>query len=887
MRFTFNSALRIVSLCLLALIVFTMTGARSSKQSKCSSAKTKETMGQYEVSDEQIKTGGTIKASIDDFVNKRRKEPRFKGPFEVGIVYVTFPDTKSKPSYQVMESLTKGVTEYFKKYTQGVCWPVFKILTETPYEAPNLSGTYHVGKSTSNFLGVCNPEPRVAQLCNDAIEYAKKGKKLPPVIAIVYADKMLPFEQLEQIAELRKVYPKPREEESFFKRDFLRIYNPFALLGWGEPLWPNSSILLGESSGAGTLIHELGHVIGAPDFYHMPEPNGGVCDDSTPVYFSGGPTGPLYCRWRYCATLPKDAYAVVKQDTELILAPRWSEFKSNGGKPLGVFIPTSHPNYLLHLEYEPGEFQRMPEREGGCGRYSDEGEKSPDGGIYAYYINVALGCSFLGHPDLCYAYRRNDPTLRGRGNPEAAIFREGDTFDLTSNPKSILPNQLPTGVEVRFGEQTEDGAKIFIKVPQKKITGEALKQSLKPIIEIAEIKDVNPTTILVKTDLTFRGEPLADERGVVYDVKPNPTYPRSPHLMIHGQGFDDVRIINLEPGATVYVRAYAKNMIGVTYSKEQKVKLPLFSKQMPIGPLLVGQFNHLTFGGSGDLSGRVDLSGQMNNTDTIGDEIKQRQNGDLKSATKKLKKEKKEKKQKKKDKKSSKSKTEASETIAQDAHVVVDGSVASALFHLMALRRGPLNGMAPTPKKDVDFNYVHYYPLLFRRYKPTLKGFWVAYDVATALAKKIALCGSSIPDDLETLLIEELDLPKPPKGKPYYVVNLEEGQEDVHQARIYDSLMKGWPVMCVRESSLVSHPIYSVNACLIDGIKYKDGEPIFHIVYTQQYGYDRLPKTKRRTGWHPLSVLTDRISGSGARLIFFPYDNNGRRTKNTSRFKNR
>jgi hypothetical protein len=584
------------------------------------------------------------------------------------------------------------------------------------------------------------------------------------------------------------------------------FYNPTSTIRWADPLWPNSSILLGENSGASTLIHELGHVLGAPDYYHATEITGGI--EGTPITVGGGPTGPLYCRWKYCATLPNDAYQMITKDTQITLAPRWSKFTSGSPQPLGIFIPTSHPNYLLHLEYEPSGPQAIQgNSENEIGRYTSH--YSPQGGIYIYYINVTQGSSYVGHPDLCYIYRPNDPTMRGYVNG-VSVFRQGDTFDATSNPKNILPNQLPTGVEIEFGEQNGDGATVTIKVPRKKATGPLLKQSYLPIIEMKEITDIQPTTIAVETDLTFRGEPLAEERGIVYGTSPNPVYPRSSYIAIHGQGFDKARIPNLRPGSTIYVRAYAKNKLGVAYSKQQRIVLPRPNPKMDVTPLCIDQL-------------------AANDWQTKNYSFRTSNDG-----------------------------------------AKLNGTVMISLLKLMVLQRTTLSGEKPKGKgtviDGVDFNTIHLNPHA-NRYPPTLQGFTKARDFVETLANNLGLHAASIPEDLDQRLIKHLKYPtRQQKGKEV-VVPLEIAKESQHEPRIRASLLAGWPVICVRQSSLVSSPTYAIDACLIDGVKTdENGTTLYHIFYPT--GIDRLPKLNRCTGWYPIEVLTEGISGTGARLLF-------------------
>lgn len=789
---------RMMGRCLLSSILLLCLLTTGAKPNKRASKKSK-----HEAPPEQI-ISEAVKPSLPNFAKAERKEPRFKDAFEVGVYFIDFPDTLPIQPNQTLKELTTGVEDYFRTYTQNLCWPTFKILGR-PYRAPRPLGYYTRYDDLNNKIGWNDKDEgmnRLNELRSAALRSVQQGK-LPPVTTLVYATQRKPIKDLAKISELRSCYREAYVTDWGTEYpDQLNFYQPASTIRWADPLWPNSSIILSETSGPGTFIHELGHVLGAPDSYRAPEIDGGV--NGTPVTVGGGPTAPLYCRWKHCGTLPDEAYPIITTNTTLTLSPRWSHYQKGVTNPLGVFIPTVHPHYILHLEFEPNKPQILRENsENEYGRYGSS--QRVEGGIYIYYINITQTSSYPGHPDLCYTYRPNDPTMRGLVSG-AAIFREGDAFDQTSNPKNMLPNELPTGVEIIFGEQTLEGATISIKVPTQKVNGVTLKNSLLPIIKMKEITDIQPTTCIVETDLTFRGEPHAIERGVVYGNAPHPTLPRSKSVQIHGYGFDKARIIDLRPGSTVYVRAYAKNENGITYSKEeQKILLPKPSKNMDVAPLLIDHYSATSNWLTKYLNRAINNGVHGNATSMI------------------------------------------------------------ALLKIMAYRRAPLDGSKPKKKDPFNYNRLHLHPHE-NRYPPTVTDTLSARDTAEALAHELGLFESKIPDDLEKRITKHLKYPaKPRKGKEV-VVNLEIANEDVHLNRIHETLLKGWPVLCVRQSALTSSPIYAIDVCIIDGYRNGENGIELHIVYPTHY--DRLPKTQRVTGWHPPSALTEGIVETGARLIF-------------------
>ena len=126
MRLIRASFILFISLCLLGAKPAKRAGSKASTSSNAT------------LPEQLIK--GTVKATVADFLKDRTKTPRFTGAFEVGFYTVTFPDTYPIDPNEVLQRQTQGVTDYFKKYTQNVCWPTCRNLSTTPYRAPHPRG---------------------------------------------------------------------------------------------------------------------------------------------------------------------------------------------------------------------------------------------------------------------------------------------------------------------------------------------------------------------------------------------------------------------------------------------------------------------------------------------------------------------------------------------------------------------------------------------------------------------------------------------------------------------------------------------------------------------------------------------------------------------------
>lgn len=490
----------------------------------------------------------------------KRAKPVFTGEFQVNLVVVAFPDCAKPESVDaVKESLEKAhgatVKEYFQEYSQGVTWPVLAAYPAI-YMAPKPYGYYCRYDTFDNLIGFHGGEEgnaRAKKLRDDALAFAKKkakGLKKGQVTCYVYCNQVN-----EAVLEtvLRPLYPpKPKNPA---EEDLLPLYEP--PLPWADPLWPNSIVQVTYPADGKTLIHELGHVLGAPDFYHASEEHDGI-DGAPALPWAYGPTGPAYCRYIYQALVPKETYPTYQADGEYTLDARSAKIDAadpKAPKPvLGCFIPSSHPNYVFQLEYA-------------------HDEKPPVGvkgaqGLIVNVINVTMSSPLLGPPDLCYTYRKGDPFLKGEKADADVYLRAGDSFTMKSDPAAKIPPLIPGGIEITDIREADGKCTFKLTFTKQKLTPKELKDALLPRIQITEVDEALPTSARAHCEMLYRGEPLVDEYGFVWDVKKNPTIKDERYPLYHRDRWD-ARLLGLKPETTYYVRAYAKNANGVTYSDNE------------------------------------------------------------------------------------------------------------------------------------------------------------------------------------------------------------------------------------------------------------------------------------------------------------------------------
>ena len=501
----------------------------------------------------------------------RRTKPVYTGPFQVDVVCITFPDCATPDPEKVRNDLdhiqggTYTLKDYYDDYSQQTTYPVLAVYPDV-FVAPRPFGHYCRYNRWNNKAGWNSDgegQARAVQLRQAALAFVQskaKGFKKGAITCYVYCRQL---DRQKVARHLRDVYPKPKED---WEKDEINSYDP--QIAWAEPLWPNSLPQATWPSDGQVMVHELGHDLGSPDYYHATEKHDGV-EGSPALPWGHSPTGMAYDRVIYHAFVPPETYPVIKADGVYTLDPRQSRVArlTGGDEPvLGYFIPSSHPNYMFCVEYVYNE-------------------KKPVGtpgaqGLLVHVINVTLTSPMMGPPDLCYTYRRGDEYLKGTGKGEAYL-RTGDVFTMESDPAARIPPLIPGGIEITDIEEKNGKCSFRLTFTNPKLTPKELKDALLPRIRLEDVQEVLPTSFRPVCEVLYRGEPLMTEYGFTWDTKKNPTVQKNRYPLYHRDRWD-ARILDLKPGTTYYVRAYVKNANGVTYSeREMEVKTPRETDAVP------------------------------------------------------------------------------------------------------------------------------------------------------------------------------------------------------------------------------------------------------------------------------------------------------------------
>lgn len=551
------------------------------------------------------------------------KQPVAVGEYPVGVITVVFRETVITDSMtQVTADMNtvKGAAnesgsnddhgnrritspvsqeEYFRIYSNGIVWPKIMMMPDegTFYQDPHFYGYYCEYDYWENPIGWTTEKEgaeRVEKMNKAALKFAEKGYRgpTPKVTCYNYITTRPATPDAQVTADLLNFYQNRGEDPDRVKAVKTRKsrkkqtqptnqFDPWAFYApvckWGEPMWPNSKVQIQDSSG-GTLAHELGHCLGAPDVYRIGRFNDGISGNA--CLLSYGPTANAFSRFYHHAFIKEKNHPTLKSSGTYTLHPRHIDPK--GSEAVGYLIPTNHPHYFYHVEYL---FQEN----------SSVGVGPTKEGMLISVVNLGTS-NYLGSPDYFYVYRPNDPFFLGLGKVDQCLFGKSHRrteFNMQTEPSSRLPNLLDGGVAFKNIEEHQGTLTFDLEITRHPVTGSEYALSMLPQIRLDEITDVRPNSFTMDATIKFRGEPILTSYGFCWSTSRNPTIRDSTFTLCHREWYRG-HAIDLKPDTTYYVRAFATNGLGYRYSDEEKViKTPgINSAPSTIGPLLTDSFSH-------------------------------------------------------------------------------------------------------------------------------------------------------------------------------------------------------------------------------------------------------------------------------------------------------
>lgn len=550
-----------------------------------------------------------------------RNAPVVTGEFIVGVVNITFKETVFPEDVEAAMGQLLRVTdthleadptgggkssarpspvnldEYFKIYSNDIAWPKVMVMPDekSHYQDPQFYGYYCEFDPLANPIGWKDAEEganRVKKMNQEAMRFAAKdyrGAK-PRFICYNYITRRPDDPDEKATRALFELYPHYVDVDDVSRKTQARIKEGSAVaIGkqelwasyapvckWGEPAWPNSKIQINDFAG-GVLAHEIGHCLGAPDVYRIGRFNDGIGGDAGLLAY--GPTANAFSRFYHHAYIKEENHPLIKSSGTYTLHPR--HIKPAGREALGYLIPSNHPHYMYHVEYIHDENSTV-----GVGPSHE--------GMLISVINLGL-TNYLGSPDYTYVYRPNDPFFRGHGDKEKCLFGKahGRTeFNMTTEPSSRLPNLMDGGVYFKNIAEKDGTMSFEVVIDRKPVTGSEYANSMLPQIRLDQITDVQSTSFTMDCTIKFRGEPLKTIYGFCWGTSKNPTVKQSTYVLAHRECYRG-HAINLAPGTTYYVRAFASNGVGIRYSDEENMVKTADARSVPtrIGPLLTDSYS--------------------------------------------------------------------------------------------------------------------------------------------------------------------------------------------------------------------------------------------------------------------------------------------------------
>lgn len=175
-------------------------------------------------------------------------------------------------------------------------------------------------------------------------------------------------------------------------------------------------------------------------------------------------------------------------------------------------------------------------------------------------------------------------TAQGHGNVsddgEAAVTERGVCWSTSHNPTidgSHANNGTGTGEYTVNITGLTTGTTYYVRAYAKNSIGTSYGNEVSfttlpdegvPSVTTAEVTNITKTSAKSGGNVTSDGGATVTERGICWSLNHNPTIADSHHTNGSGTGTYTISMTGLTKATTYYVRAYAKNSVGISYGNE-------------------------------------------------------------------------------------------------------------------------------------------------------------------------------------------------------------------------------------------------------------------------------------------------------------------------------
>lgn len=157
---------------------------------------------------------------------------------------------------------------------------------------------------------------------------------------------------------------------------------------------------------------------------------------------------------------------------------------------------------------------------------------------------------------------------------EVPVWPDGTSWLVINSGEIDITKYISATTQIAFAYTSSAEASLTWEIRDVLIKGngtrleEPATSVTVPTVVTSAVTQITETTAVAGGNVTSDGGASVTERGVVYSTSANPTTANSKVTSGSGTGAFACNLTDLQPNTTYYVRAYAKNDLGIAYGDE-------------------------------------------------------------------------------------------------------------------------------------------------------------------------------------------------------------------------------------------------------------------------------------------------------------------------------